>query len=446
MKKVAHKIFLACISAFLVVLIGFSSIAIVFQNMRQIYENSMEEAIENSIFMDKIRRLVNQELLTSSFYTIATSNEVLAHYEQVEKNIRAELTECLSDFGKRMVGNEKAKIFHTINAGCQSVFQDNDLIRTMHSNGSKIYVEQYILGNIAHSKEILDSGLNSLAKYIDSELARTKKNLSFHYKMIVVSFSVAVFMSIGISVVLTVVCTMFTSQLEINKNNLQNDIIEKTDEIKEQNKKIIYIQEQTIYGMANLIESRDSDTGEHVKRTSLYVELLGKAAKEAGYHKEIITDGYIELLKKAAPMHDIGKIAVSDSILKKPGKLTEEEFKKIQNHTIAGEKIIREVLSGIESEDYVKIAADIAVSHHERWDGNGYPYKLKGEEIPLEARIMAIADVFDALVSPRCYKDPFSTDEAFEIISLSRGTHFDPVLTDLFISKKDEVIKIFENN
>lgn len=446
MKKVAHKIFLACISAFLVVLIGFSSIAIVFQNMRQIYENSMEEAIENSIFMDKIRRLVNQELLTSSFYTIATSNEVLAHYEQVEKNIRAELSECLSDFGKRMVGNEKAKIFHTINAGCQSVFQDNDLIRSMHSNGSKIYVEQYILGNIAHSKEILDSGLNSLAKYIDSELARTKKNLSFHYKMIVVSFSVAVFMSIGISVVLTVVCTMFTSQLEINKNNLQNDIIEKTDEIKEQNKKIIYIQEQTIYGMANLIESRDSDTGEHVKRTSLYVELLGKAAKEAGYHKEIITDGYIELLKKAAPMHDIGKIAVSDSILKKPGKLTEEEFKKIQNHTIAGEKIIREVLSGIESEDYVKIAADIAVSHHERWDGNGYPYKLKGEEIPLEARIMAIADVFDALVSPRCYKDPFSTDEAFEIISLSRGTHFDPVLTDLFISKKDEVIKIFENN
>ncbi len=446
MKKVAHKIFLACISAFLVVLIGFSSIAIVFQNMRQIYENSMEEAIENSIFMDKIRRLVNQELLTSSFYTIATSNEVLVHYEQVEKNIRAELTECLSDFGKRMVGNEKAKIFHTINAGCQSVFQDNDLIRSMHSNGSKIYVEQYILGNIAHSKEILDSGLNSLAKYIDSELARTKKNLSFHYKMIVVSFSVAVFMSIGISVVLTVVCTMFTSQLEINKNNLQNDIIKKSDEITEQNKKIIYIQEQTIYGMANLIESRDSDTGEHVKRTSLYVELLGKAAKEAGYHKEIITDGYIELLKKAAPMHDIGKIAVSDSILKKPGKLTEEEFKKIQNHTIAGEKIIREVLSGIESEDYVKIAADIAVSHHERWDGNGYPYKLKGEEISLEARIMAIADVFDALVSPRCYKDPFSTDEAFEIISLSRGTHFDPVLTDLFISKKDEVVKIFENN
>lgn len=446
MKKVAHKIFLACISAFLVVLIGFSSIAIVFQNMRQIYENSMEEAIENSIFMDKIRRLVNQELLTSSFYTIATSNEALAHYEQVEKNIRAELTECLSDFGKRMVGNEKAKIFHTINAGCQSVFQDNDLIRSIHSNGSKIYAEQYILGNIAHSKEILDSGLNSLAKYINSEIARTKKDLSFHYKMIEVSFSVAVFMSIGISVVLTVVCTMFTSQLEINKNNLQNDIIEKTDEIKEQNKKIIYIQEQTIYGMANLIESRDSDTGEHVKRTSLYAELLGKAAKEAGYHKEIITDGYIEILKKAAPMHDIGKIVVSDSILKKPGKLTEEEFKKIQNHTIAGEKIIREVLSGIESEDYVKIAADIAVSHHERWDGNGYPYKLKGEEIPLEARIMAIADVFDALVSPRCYKDPFSTDEAFEIISLSRGTHFDPVLTDLFISKKDEVVKIFNNN
>lgn len=155
MKKVTHKIFLACISAFIVVLIGFSSIAIVFQNMRQIYETSMEEAIENSVFIDKIRRLVNQELLTSSFYVIATSSELLAHYEQVEKNTRSELTECLSDFGKRMVGNEKAKIFHTINAGCRSIFQDNDLIRSMHSNGSKIYAEQYILGNIAHSKEIL---------------------------------------------------------------------------------------------------------------------------------------------------------------------------------------------------------------------------------------------------------------------------------------------------
>ncbi len=270
--------------------------------------------------------------------------------------------------------------------------------------------------------------------------------MSFYFKMLIISFGVAVFMAIGISVTLTIVCTMFTARLEINKNNLQDDVLKKADEITEQNKKIIYIQEQTIYGMANLIESRDSDTGEHVKRTSLYVELLVNAAKEAGYHKEIITDEYIELLKKAAPMHDIGKIAVPDSILKKPGKLTEAEFKKIQNHTIAGGKIIREVLSNIESEDYVKIAADVATSHHERWDGNGYPYKLKGEEIPLEARIMAIADVFDALVSPRCYKDPFSTDEAFKIISLSKGTHFDPVLTDLFIAKKDDVVKIFQNN
>lgn len=446
MNKVAHKIFLACFSAFLVVLIGFSSIAVVFNNMRAIYKESINEGIENTIYMDKIRKLVNQELLTSSFYIIATSDDVLEHYETLEKNTRAELTECLGDFGKRMNGSEKAKIFHVISSGCRSVFQDIDLIRSMHSSGAKIYAEQYILGNIAHSKDILDKGLDSLAKYIDSELDKSQENMSFYSKMLYTSFAVAVFMAIGISVALTIVCTMFTARLELNKNNLQDDVLKKADEITEQNKKIIYIQEQTIYGMANLIESRDSDTGEHVKRTSLYVELLVNAAKEAGYHKEIITDEYIELLKKAAPMHDIGKIAVPDSILKKPGKLTEAEFKKIQNHTIAGGKIIREVLSNIESEDYVKIAADVATSHHERWDGNGYPYKLKGEEIPLEARIMAIADVFDALVSPRCYKDPFSADEAFEIISLSKGTHFDPVLTDLFISKKDGVVKIFKNN
>ena len=446
MNKVAHKIFLACFSAFLVVLVGFSSIAVVFNNMRAIYKESINEGIENTIYMDKIRKLVNQELLTSSFYIIATSDDVLAHYETLEKNTRAELTECLGDFGRRMNGSEKAKIFHVISSGCRSVFQDIDLIRSMHSSGAKIYAEQYILGNIAHSKDILDKGLDSLAKYIDTELDKSQENMSFYSKMLYTSFAVAVFMAIGISVALTIVCTMFTARLELNKNNLQDDVLKKADEITEQNKKIIYIQEQTIYGMANLIESRDSDTGEHVKRTSLYVEHLVNAAKEAGYHKEIITDEYIELLKKAAPMHDIGKIAVPDSILKKPGKLTEAEFKKIQNHTIAGGKIIREVLSNIESEDYVKIAADVATSHHERWDGNGYPYKLKGEEIPLEARIMAIADVFDALVSPRCYKDPFSADEAFEIISLSKGTHFDPVLTDLFISKKDDVVKIFKNN
>lgn len=446
MKKVTHKIFLACISAFLVVLIGFVSIAVVFTNMRRIYQVSVKEGIENTAYMDKIRKLVNQELLTSSFYIIATSDDVLDHYEQLEKNTRTELIECLSDFGKRMNGNEKAKIFHSISGGCRNVFQDIDLIRSMHSSGSKIYAEQYILGNIARSKDILDKGLDSLAKYIDSELKKSQENMSFYFKMLIISFGVAVFMAIGISVALTIVCTMFTARLEINKNNLQDDVLKKADEITEQNKKIIYIQEQTIYGMANLIESRDSDTGEHVKRTSLYVELLVNAAKEAGYHKEIITDEYIELLKKAAPMHDIGKIAVPDSILKKPGKLTDAEFKKIQNHTIAGGKIIRGVLSNIESEDYVKIAADVATSHHERWDGNGYPYKLKGEEIPLEARIMAIADVFDALVSPRCYKDPFSTDEAFKIISLSKGTHFDPVLTDLFIAKKDDVVKIFQNN
>lgn len=446
MNNVTHKIFIACISAFLVVIIGFASIAIVFSNMRKIYLDSVKEGIVNTSYMDKIRKLVNQELLTSSFYIIATSDDVLDHYELLEKDTREELTECLGDFGKRMSGNEKAKIFHNISSGCRKVFQDIDLIRSMHSSGAKIYAEQYILGNIAQSKDALDKSLDSLAKYIDTEMKKSQENMSFCFKMLIVSFSVAVFMAIGISVTLTIVCTMFTARLEFNKNSLQDDVLKKADEITEQNKKIIYIQEQTIYGMANLIESRDSDTGEHVKRTSLYVGLLVNAAKEAGYHKEIITDEYIELLKKAAPMHDIGKIAVPDSILKKPGKLTEAEFKKIQRHTIAGGEIIREVLSNIESEDYVKIAADVATSHHERWDGNGYPYKLKGEKIPLEARIMAIADVFDALVSPRCYKDPFSTDEAFEIISLSRGTHFDPVLTDLFIAKKADVVKIFQNN
>lgn len=446
MKNVTRKVFIVCVSTFLIVLIGFCSIGFVFKNIQRIYNESMQEGIESTIYMDKIRKFVNQELLISSFYIVATSDDAIEKYEQQEKKNRAELSECLGDFGKRMSSNEKAKIFHTISTGCRSFFQDIDIIRGLHSSGQKFVAEEYILGNIAKSKDRLDTGLDNLAKYIDAELDKSRKDMLFYSRMMYISFGVAVFMAIGISVALTIVCTMYTNRLEGDKNRFQDDVSKKSDEIAEQNKKIIYIQEQTIYGMANLIESRDSDTGEHVKRTSLYVGLLVNAAKEAGYHKEIITDEYIELLKKAAPMHDIGKIAVPDSILKKPGKLTEAEFKRIQNHTVAGGKIIREVLSNIESEEYVKIAADVATSHHERWDGNGYPYRLKGEEIPLEARIMAIADVFDALVSPRCYKDPFSADEAFEIISLSKGTHFDPVLTDLFVSKKAEVLEILKNN
>jgi len=200
------------------------------------------------------------------------------------------------------------------------------------------------------------------------------------------------------------------------------------------------MQEQMISGLANLIESRDLETGEHVSRTSAYVRTLALDARTDGVYAEQLDDHTVELLYRLAPMHDIGKIVVSDIVLKKPGKLTPEEYEEMKLHASEGGNVVRRVLSGITDEDYVSFASDIATYHHERWDGGGYPCGLAGETIPLSARIMAIADVFDALISERCYKRAMPPEEAFEIIRQEAGTHFDPRLVQVFLDHRDEFV------
>lgn len=232
------------------------------------------------------------------------------------------------------------------------------------------------------------------------------------------------------------------ANLNYYKQALQSEVERQTDELKQKNDKIISIQNHTIISLSNLVENRDSDTGEHVRRTSAYVVALAKKARDDGFYKDTLTENFITYLAKAAPMHDIGKIVVPDAILKKPGKLTEEEFAEMKKHASEGGRIVKEVLSAAEEEEYVQIASDIATYHHEKWDGTGYPQKLKLYEIPLSARIMALADVFDALVSPRCYKEPFTPEKAFNIIKESSGTHFDPILTAEFLLIKEEILAI----
>lgn len=445
MKKVTYKILIACAAAFLVILVGFVAIAFGLRNISESYK-SLSEGIEYTTHMDKIRKLVNEEFSAGSFYVLATSDEVLALYEIEEQNIKDELSESLNEFGNLMRGNEKEQIFQRINSGCVSVFNEISIAMNLKRNGSKTLAEQYITENLVHSKNNLNQNLDELSEYIEKKLEDAQVEMTYSERISNISFFVTATIVLCSFAAFTLLCLTLTSQLEHNRNLLQIDVDRKSEKITEQNQKIIYIQEQTIYGLANIIESRDNDTGGHVKRTSLYVGILATAAYEHGYYPEIITPEYIELLKKAAPMHDIGKITIPDSILKKTGKLSKEEYKIMQSHTVAGGKIIRDVLSNIETEDYVNIAADIATSHHERWDGHGYPFGLQGEEIPISARIMSIADVFDALVSPRCYKDPFSAEEAFNVIKVSKGIRFDPVLTDLFLQKKAQVIEVMQNN
>ena len=197
------------------------------------------------------------------------------------------------------------------------------------------------------------------------------------------------------------------------------------------------IQKKMLFSFTELIEKRDAATGRHVKRTGIYVRILAKAVKEQGIYD--IDDEYVEKISCVAPLHDIGKIAISDTILNKPGKLTEEEFEKIKEHPLVGIEMLETIIYDVGENEYLQFAYDMVLSHHEKWDGSGYPRGIAGENIPLCARIMAVADVFEALVSKRCYKEACSYDQAFEIIKDSAGTHFDPVLVDAFLNRKEEI-------
>lgn len=225
-----------------------------------------------------------------------------------------------------------------------------------------------------------------------------------------------------------------TIELDQYRHKLEEMVKEQAEKLMENTRRISQIQDSVIVGMANLIESRDGSTGKHVKNTQMYVRMIADELYERGLYPEELTPEYIEDLCKAAPLHDVGKIKIPESILQKPGKLTPEEFDTMKQHTTYSRLIIKTIIGDVEDAHYVKIVEDIALYHHERWDGTGYPVGLAGEEIPLAARIMAVADVFDALYEERCYKPPVRPIERImQIIADGRGTQFDPVIAGIFI-------------
>lgn len=198
------------------------------------------------------------------------------------------------------------------------------------------------------------------------------------------------------------------------------------------------IQAVSIRALAHLAETRDPETGNHILRTQGYVQALAENLRDHPRFHTLFTDHYIELLARSAPLHDIGKVGIPDSILQKPGKLTPAEWDIMKTHSQIGADAIALAEKDVEEEvEFFKLAKEIAHWHHEKWDGSGYPDGLKGEEIPASARLMAIADVFDALVSPRVYKAPMSFDKARDIIAEGRNSHFDPVMVDAFLDHFD---------
>ncbi len=224
-------------------------------------------------------------------------------------------------------------------------------------------------------------------------------------------------------------------ELKLHRDNIERLVEKRTHELK-------VSQEATIEAMGLVAEHRDPETGGHIKRTKDYVKAIAiELAKNIKY-KDTLTIEMINCLYIGAPLHDIGKVSISDNILLKPSSLTEDEFEIMKTHAIIGENTIIKAQSMMSENPFLNIAKDIAGAHHEKWDGSGYPRGLKGENIPLAGRIMALADVFDALVSKRTYKEAFDIEKVFKIIKRNRGSHFDPDIVDCFFTIKDQMLEI----
>ena len=214
-------------------------------------------------------------------------------------------------------------------------------------------------------------------------------------------------------------------------DNYNEELIKQVDE---KTKNLVEMHDNLIMSMATMVESRDNSTGGHIRRTSVVVRILIDEISRAGDMQ--LSKEFCKNIIKAAPMHDLGKIAVDDAVLRKPGRFTDEEYEKMKHHAAEGARVIHEILKNTDDEAFRMLAENVAHYHHERWDGSGYPKGLRGDEIPLEARIMAIADVYDALVSKRVYKDSMSFEQADAIIMEGMGTQFDAALKKYYVSAR----------
>jgi len=212
-----------------------------------------------------------------------------------------------------------------------------------------------------------------------------------------------------------------------------NLLQQRTELLQNKTEKLIRLQNSMTTVLANIVENRDNLAGMHVEHTAKYLRILLNAIFECGQYDDEVMEWDVDGIISSARLHDIGKIAVSDIILNKPGKLTSSEYELVKKHAGAGEEIIDDVIAETGSDLFLYNAKVFAGSHHERWDGTGYPRGLKGDEIPLQGRIMAIADVYDALVSDRPYKRAFTHAKAEEVIRENSGTHFDPQIVDIFL-------------
>lgn len=438
-KGIPQKIFVVVLISGIISIIGELVLMYNISRLSSNYKIIVDEHTINRIYMSDISALAYRHQSVVAKHLFAEDEEQYDTYEKECETVKEELMSRMVAFEKRMSGDKREQLYHKVYSNINSYLSNADIGIKLSRDGSKSTAYYYYDTIMSEFLSKVDSSIYELDEYTEAQMSSAREDMDQYLERSKAIGIICMICIAAATLICLVYCVRITANLDKYKDNLEKEVKDQTEELRKHNEKMLSIQNNTILGMANLIENRDGDTGEHIKRTSYYVEVLANAAKNAGYYRDILTDDYIELLVKAAPMHDIGKIAVPDNILKKPGKLTDKEYEEMKKHAESGGRIVREVLENIEESEYVDIAAAVASGHHEKWDGTGYPEGLSGEDIPICARIMAIADVYDALVSDRCYKKAMSEEEAFKIIEESAGTHFDPELARLFLASKEQV-------
>lgn len=400
-----------------------------------LYDSMTNQIFEEERDVEEIRSL----LYKYEYNMVAILNASIPDKEEnstalstTELKIRNQLIKH-SEIMKNMErGSGKERLFRSVNDGVLNYLNYNAVLLSMRDSENPEAITQFVKVFIIPLMTRLNFSIDKLSEMSKIYIEQSKSDMDSYLK------STKLFSIIGFVVLVfsLVISTIYTYKV-LKELEEKNKFFQSKSEANEM--RILEIQNKTIMGIADLVESRSGETGQHVKRTSHLVNMILMQAKKKGKWTEILTDEYIDYVTRAAPMHDLGKIVIPDAILNKPGKFTPEEFEIMKTHASAGGKIVYDIIGGVAEKNYVDIASDIASYHHEKWNGKGYPNGMAGEEIPLCARIMAVADVFDALVSERCYKKPMSYDDAFALIERESGEHFDPDVVELFMELKDEI-------
>lgn len=409
------------------------------------HEKIMKEEVANYKEIETIKALLYEHHSVVVNHLLTDDAAMYINYEYEEQELIEKLKELIIDFSEKMKGSDKETIYHEVYSDFAGYKKNVETIFKFSNSNEKqmaIYYNDNVLKSFLNH---INSNFDVIENVITEEISNTEEKMAERIKMSRILRIVIIVIVCFLIIFCTILCFEIARNLDKYKENLETELEIKNNDLRIRNEKMMKLQDDIIIGMANLLESRDGETGNHIKRVSDYVEMIARKALNEKIYTEEINENYIQRLRKVAPLHDIGKIVVSDVILLKPGKLTDAEYEIMKTHAKQGGEIIDRCFNSMEDKKYLQMAKDVATFHHEWWDGTGYYWKINGKEIPLSARIVAIADVFDALVSERCYKKAYSRDESFNNIKNSKGTQFDPVLVDIFMSLRPEIEKYLDS-